>query len=97
MEHFGPGFQLVQFRPASSDRSGDLAGTQAPGTNVHMAGAAVDDCLHPLHVGLPGAVGTPVRVGDLDAEGNALIAELAFSHRLHLLAAAYSGALHRHI
>ena len=30
-----------------------------------------------------------MRVGDLDAKGNALVAELALSHPLHLLAVAY--------
>ncbi len=54
-----------------------------------MAGAAVDDCLHTLHIGLPSAIRAPMGVRDLNAEGNALVAELAFSHPLHLLAAAY--------
>ena len=69
-----------------SDRSGDLAGTHTPGTNIHMAGRAVDNCLHTLHIGLPHPIGTPRRVRDLDAERNALIAELALCHPLHLLA-----------
>ena len=69
-----------------SDRSGDLAGTHTPGTNIHMAGRAVDNCLHTLHIGLPHPIGTPMRVRDLDAERNALIAELALCHPLHLLA-----------
>ena len=73
-----------------SDRSGNLAGTHTPGTNIHMAGAAIDDRLDPLHIGLPSTVGAPVRVRDLDAKGNALIAELAFCHPLHLPAAVYS-------
>jgi hypothetical protein len=51
-----------------------------------MAGRTVDDCLHALDVGLPGTIGTSVGVGNLDAEGHALIAELAFCHPLHLLA-----------
>lgn len=74
------------FRLSKSDRSGDLTGTQTPGTNIHMAGRSVDDRLHTLHIGLPHPIGTPVRVRDLDAERNALIAELALSHPLHLLA-----------
>ena len=65
-----------------SDRSGDLAGTHTPGTNIHMAGRAVDNCLHTLHIGLPHPIGTPMRVRDLDAERNALIAKLAFGHFL---------------
>ena len=51
-----------------------------------MAGRTIDDCLHALDIGLPGTIGTSVRVGNLDAEGHALIAELAFCHPLHLLA-----------
>ena len=54
-----------------------------------MAGGTIDNCLHTLHVGLPGTIGTTMRVGDLNAESNALIAELALSHPLHLLAVAY--------
>ena len=62
-----------------------------------MAGRSVDDRLHTLHIGLPSPIGTPMRVGDLDAERNALIAELALSHPLHLLAVAYCvPAIHRH-
>ncbi len=44
----------------TSDRSCDLAGTHTPGTNIHMAGAAVDDCLHTLHIGLPSAIRAPM-------------------------------------
>ena len=76
-----------------SDRSGDLTGTHTPGTNIHMAGGTVDDRLHALHIGLPGTIGTPVRVGNLNAEGNALVAELALCHPLHLLAVAYFRAV----
>ena len=75
------------------DRSGDLTGTHTPGTNIHMAGGTIDNCLHTLHVGFPGTIGTTMRVGDLNAESNALIAELALSHPLHLLAVAYFRAL----
>ena len=51
-----------------------------------MAGRTIDDSLHALDVGLPGTIGTTVRVGNLDTEGHALIAELALCHPLHLLA-----------
>ena len=66
----------------TSDRSCDLAGTHTPGTNIHMAGRAVDNCLHTLHIGLPGTVGAAVRVGHPDAEHNALIAKFTFGHSL---------------
>ena len=75
------------------DRSGDLTGTHTPGTNIHMAGGTIDDCLHTLHVGLPGTIGTTMRVRNLDTEGYALIAKLALSHPLHLLAVAYFHAI----
>ena len=54
-----------------------------------MAGGTVDDRLNTLHIGLPGTIGTPMRVRHLDTKGNALVAELALSHPLHLLAVAY--------
>ena len=76
------------------DRSGDLTGTHTPGTNIHMAGGTIDDCLHTLHVGLPGTIGTTMRVRNADTKGNALIAKLALSHPLHLLAVAYFRAFH---
>ena len=69
-----------------SDRAGNFTGTQAPGTNIHMARRTIDQSLHALDVGLPGTIGTTMRVGNLDTEGHALIAELALSHPLHLLA-----------
>ena len=72
-----------------SNRSGDLTGTHAPGTNIHMAGRTVDDGLHTLHIGLPGTIGTPVRVRDLNAESHAFVAKLALCHPLHLLAIAH--------
>ena len=70
----------------NSDRAGNFAGTQAPGTNIYMARRAVDHCLHALDIGLPGAVGTPMRVGHLDTKGHALVAKFALCHPLHLLA-----------
>ena len=51
-----------------------------------MAGGTVNDRLHTFHIGFPSPIGTPMRVRDLNAERNALIAELALCHPLHLLA-----------
>ena len=51
-----------------------------------MSGGALHDRLHALHVGLPGAVGTAMGVGHLNAEGDALVAEFAFGHVAYLLA-----------
>jgi hypothetical protein len=77
----------------NSDRAGNFAGTQAPGTNIYMARRAVDHCLHALDIGLPGAIGTPMRVRDLDAKAHALVAKFALSHPLHLLAVITYGSL----
>ena len=64
------------------DRSGYFTGTQAPGTNIYMARRAVDDRLNTLNIGLPGTIGTPVRVRNLDTKGHALVAKFALSHPL---------------
>ena len=68
------------------DSAGNFTGTQTPGTNVHMARGTIDNRLYALDIGLPRAVGTPVRVRDLDTKGNTLVTELTLSHPLHLLA-----------
>ena len=80
-----------------SDCPGNLTGTQAPGTNIHMARRTVDNSLDTFHIGLPGTIGTSVRVGDFDAKGHTLIAKLAFSHPLHLLAVLKSVCPNRHV
>ena len=80
--HIERGLMLV----LKLDRSGYFTGTQAPGTNIYMARRAVDHCLHALDIGLPGTIGTPVGVRDLNTEGHALVAKFALSHPLHLLA-----------
>ena len=54
-----------------------------------MSGGAIHDRLDTLHVGLPGTIGTTMRVRNANTKGNALIAKLALSHPLHLLAVAY--------
>ena len=70
----------------SSDRSGNFTGTQTPGTNIYMAGRTVYNCLYALHIGLPRTIGASVGVRHLNTERNTLIAKLALSHPLHLLA-----------
>ena len=62
-----------------------------------MAGRTIDDSLHALDVGLPGTIGTPVGVRDLDAEGHALVAKFALSHPLHLLAVTNFRLIHKHL
>ena len=51
-----------------------------------MAGRTVDDRLNALDVGLPGTIGTTVRVGNSDTESHTLVTKLALCHPLHLLA-----------
>ena len=51
-----------------------------------MGGSTIHDRLDTLDVGLHGTVGTAVRVGHLDTEGDALVAEFTFGHVVYLLA-----------
>ena len=74
--------------------AGNLTGTQASGTNIYMAGRTINHCLDALDIGLPRTIGTSVGVGNLDPKGNALVAKLAFSHPLHLLAVTNIQGLH---
>jgi hypothetical protein len=67
----------------------NFTGTEASGADIHMSGGAIHNCLDTLHVGLPGTIGTTVRVGNLNAEGNALATEIAFSHFANLLVRNY--------
>ncbi len=67
-----------------SDSTLNLVGTQTSGTSVHMARSTVDNSLYPLHIGLPGTVGTSVGVGNLDTKGYALTAKITLRHSLHL-------------
>lgn len=69
----------------SSDGAGDLAGTQATGAGVDSLGGTGHHRLHTLDIGLPGTVGAAMGVGNLNAERNALTANIAFSQFLHLL------------
>ena len=64
----------------TSHCASDLAAAQAAGAGVDVLGAAVHDGFHALDVGLPGTVGTTVRVAHCDAEGNALVAKLTLCH-----------------
>ena len=65
----------------------NLVGAEASGTSVHMARSTVDNSLNALDVGLPGSVGTSVRVRNLNTEGHALATKITLSHSLHLLSA----------
>ena len=73
----------------------DLTRTEAVGAHIDVLGRTVDDRLHPLDIGLPRPVGAAVRVGNLDAEHDALVAEITFSHSFlppHWFMITFSGA-----
>ena len=61
---------------------GHFTGAEATGAHIDVLGSTIHDCLDALYIGLPRAVGAAVRVGDLDAEHNALIAKFTFGHSL---------------
>ena len=68
------------FSVRKSDRSRDLAGTQAARAGVNSARGTVNDRLHSLYVGLPGSVGPSVGMGNLDTELHVFAAKIAFCH-----------------
>ena len=61
-------------------RSLNLARSQASGASVNVTGSAVNYCLYSLYIGLPGSVGSSVRVGYLDTIYNLLAAVLTLCH-----------------
>ncbi len=67
-----------------------LVRTQTSCTDVNVARGTVNDRLHTLDVGLPRTVRPSVGVGDLDPERDALAADIALCHWLHLLATVVS-------
>ena len=76
------------------DSAGNFTGTQAAGTNIYMARRTIDQSLHALDVGLPRTIGTTVRMRNLDTKSHTLVAKLALSHPLHLLAVVTSCVLY---
>ena len=66
----------------NSDGPGDLAAAKAAGAHINVLRGTVDDGLDALHVGLPHAVRAPVRMADLDAEGDTLVAEFTLCHTI---------------
>ena len=47
---------------------------------MDVAGSAIHNNLYTSNVGLPGSVGSSVRVRNLNTESNAFAANIAFSH-----------------
>ena len=64
----------------------DLVGTEASGTNMHMARCTVNNSLNALDVGLHRTIGTSMGVRDIVTESHAHAADIALCHLLHLLA-----------
>lgn len=75
----------VVFRIDSAVCTLDLAGAQASGANIDVAGRTLHDRFDALDIGLPCTIGTTVRVGDLNTKSDALAADFAFCHSWHLL------------
>ena len=67
-------------RLSDLDSSGNLAGAQAAGANVNGLGGAVYDCLHASDVGLPGSVGSAVRMRYRLSEYYCLSADFTLCH-----------------
>ena len=77
-----PGLRRALFRAfiCVSHGAGDLAAAEAAGAGVDVLRATVNYRLDALDIGLPGAVGAPVGVADLDAEGHILAAKFTLCH-----------------
>ena len=60
----------------------DLTGTQATGANGDGLVSTVNDCLDLANVGLPGAIGFTVGVGNILTVNNTLTADTTFCHDL---------------
>lgn len=62
------------------DGAGDLTGTQTTGAGIYSLGGTVHNSLNALDVRLPSAVGTTMRVRNLNSESYALTADITFCH-----------------
>lgn len=81
---FNERFLFAMLRHINSGAS-DFAGAEASGADVNMSRSTINDSLNTLDVGLPGAIGTTMRMGDLDTKGHALSAKTALCHFAYLL------------
>lgn len=84
-KNYGTAKRQCREYPRSSDSACNFAGTKATSTCINSLRRAVHYSLDPFDVGLPGSVGTSVRMGNLDAERHILTAIFAFCHVSHLL------------
>ena len=63
-----------------SDCSGDFTGTQAAGAGVNVTRGTVHNCLYTHDIRFPSSVRSSMGVRNLNSEGYALTAEIAFCH-----------------
>lgn len=70
------------FSKTKRSRSGTLhlTGTQTSGASIYVCRSTVYDSLYTSNIGLPGSVGSSVRVRNLDTEGYTLSADFTFCH-----------------
>ena len=64
----------------SLDGAGYLAGTNAAGAGVNVLGRTVYHSLNSSYIGLPGPVGSSMRMGNLNAESYTITADIALCH-----------------
>jgi len=58
----------------------NFVGTQAPGANLECLGGSVYNRFNRAHIRFPGAVGSSVRVGNLNTEGYTFSTNFTFCH-----------------
>src|SRR3990172_10722707 len=68
---------LLRDRRLAARGAADLVGVQAARADLHLRDLPFVDHADDLEVGLPGAAGLVVRVRDIVAEGNSLLADVA--------------------
>ena len=74
------GFALFHLCVPLLDSTLYLTGAQATRAGVKVARSTINDSFNTLNVWLPGSVGSSVGVGNPNAKGNALSANIALSH-----------------
>ena len=75
-----------------SDRTLDLAGSEAAGANMHSLLRAVDVHSNLLDVGIPDSVGSSMRMADVITKMSAFAADITFCHLKHLLTYIFGSA-----
>jgi len=76
--------KLVLFLKFRLNGSGNLAASEATGTNINGFMSSFNDCVNLSDIGFPSSVGFSVGVGNVVSKGNAFAAIHTFCHILHL-------------